>query len=187
MTDNKNIYAKQIINEKIILKFSEIDNNLENNIKQILIDRIEGKCITHGYVKNNSIKIIEYSCGELFSDSVIFDVVIECLISCPFESMILECKVITTTKVGLKCNIIDEDETNPYLIFVARDHNYNNSKFSSININDIIFVRVIGHRFELNDTFISIIAELVEEESFKQTSIMSKKSKTKLSLKKNKS
>ena len=166
MSDNKNIYTKQIINEKITLKYSDVNSNLENNIIEQLKTKIEGKCIIHGYVKTNSIKLITYSCGELFSDSIIFDLVIECLISCPYESMILECKVVSNTKVGLKCNIINkgDDIINTYLIYVARDHNYNNTKFSNIAVDDIIYTRVIGHRFELNDTFISVIAELVNED-----------------------
>ena len=185
MSDNKNIYTKQIINEKISLKFSDVNSNLENIITEKVKTKIEGKCINHGYVKTNSIKLLTYSCGELFSDSIIFDLVIECLISCPFESMILECKVVSTTKVGIKCNINDDSDSNPYLIFVARDHNYNNAKFSNINIEDIIYVRVIGHRFELNDTFISVIAELVEED-FKKSQV-NKISKTKYSTTKKKS
>lgn len=185
MSDNKNIYTKQIINEKITLKFSDVNSDLENIILEKIKIKIEGKCINHGYVKTNSVKLLTYSCGELFSDSIIFDLVIECLISCPFESMILECKVVSTTKVGFKCNINDDNDSNPYLIFVARDHNYNNPKFSNINIEDIIYVRVIGHRYELNDTFISVIAELVEED-FKKSKI-NKISKTKYSTTKKKS
>tara|TARA_Y100000816_G_scaffold292037_1_gene285516 strand:- start:3935 stop:4495 length:561 start_codon:yes stop_codon:yes gene_type:complete len=179
MSNNKNIYTKQIINEKIILKYSEVNNNLEDNIKNILKNKLENKCTINGFVKKDSLKIIEISCGELVSDSIMFNVVIECLISCPYESMILECKVESSTKVGLKCSIIDEDGNSPYLIFVARDHNYSNSKFTSANVEDIIFVRVIGHRFELNDPFISVIGELVEEDvKSSQTPKSSKKKKT---------
>tara|TARA_B100001093_G_scaffold498553_1_gene546778 strand:- start:18 stop:593 length:576 start_codon:yes stop_codon:yes gene_type:complete len=191
MSDNKNIYTKQIINEKITLKFSDVNSDLENIILEKIKIKIEGKCINHGYVKTNSVKLLTYSCGELFSDSIIFDLVIECLISCPFESMILKCKVVSSTKVGLKCKInyddvdYDYDNINPYLIFVARDHNYNNTKFTNINVEDIIYVRVIGHRFELNDTFISVIAELVEE-NYKKSQI-NKISKTKYSTTKKKS
>ena len=184
MSDNKNIYIKQIINEKITLKFSDVNSNLENILLEKVKSKIEGKCINHGYVKTNSVKLVTYSCGELFSDSIIFDLVIECLISCPFESMILECKVVSSTKVGIKCYINDDSDINPYLIFVARDHNYNNAKFSNISIEDIIYVRVIGHRFELNDTFISVIAELVEEDFKKSQTIKNSKSKNSTAKKK---
>ena len=71
MCDNENIYTKQIINEKIILKFSDVNNDLENILLTKIKTKIEGKCINHGYVKTNSIKLLSYSSGELFSDSII--------------------------------------------------------------------------------------------------------------------
>ena len=184
MSTNKNIFTKQIFNEKIKLKYSDVNNNVENNILNILQNKIENKCIIHGFVKKNSTKILEISLGELFSDYIIFHVQLECLIACPCESMILNCKVDSSTKVGLKCSIINEDDISPYLIFVARDHNYNNSIFSEINIGDNIDVRIIGYRYELNDPFISIIAELLDEKIKSSQNIKSSnKKKTSLTKK----
>jgi hypothetical protein len=48
----------------------------------------------------------------------------------------------------------------PLNIFIARDHHYNVAYFSELKEGDIIMVRVIGQRFELNDPFVSIICEL---------------------------
>jgi hypothetical protein len=45
-------------------------------------------------------------------------------------------------------------------IFIARDHHYNIPYFSELKEKDIIMVRVIGQRFELNDPFVSVIGEL---------------------------
>jgi hypothetical protein len=45
-------------------------------------------------------------------------------------------------------------------VFIARDHHFNMSKFSSIKEGDKFIAKVIGQRFELNDKQISIIAEL---------------------------
>ena len=183
--NNKNIFTKHILNEKIKLKYSNVDNNIENNILNVLQNKIENKCIIHGFVKKDSIKILDTSSGELFSDYIIFNVQFECLIACPYESMILNCKIESSTKVGFKCSIVHEDNISPYLIFIARDHNYNNSRFSEININDNIEVRVIGYRFELNDTFISIIAELLEENVKSNQSLKLNKKKTSFTKKSN--
>jgi hypothetical protein len=54
------------------------------------------------------------------------------------------------------------------VVFIARDHNYNNEQFSDVNVGDKFNVRVIGQRFELNDKYISIIAELVKPKIFKE-------------------
>jgi hypothetical protein len=50
---------------------------------------------------------------------------------------------------------------------LARDH-HNSPYFSTVKINDRINVRVIGQRFELNDKYVSIIAELIEPDMMKR-------------------
>ena len=44
---------------------------------------------------------------------------------------------------------------------VGRDHHYNNTEFNNIKEDDIIQVKIVGMRFELNDTYVSVIAELI--------------------------
>ena len=52
-------------------------------------------------------------------------------------------------------------------VFVARDHHYKSTYFNSIKEGEKIRIRVIGQRYELNDKYISIIAELVEPKQVK--------------------
>ena len=53
-------------------------------------------------------------------------------------------------------------QISPYILFIARDHYYDDEYFNSIKENDNILAKVIGHRYDLYDTNISIIAELVK-------------------------
>ena len=48
------------------------------------------------------------------------------------------------------------------VVFVTRDHHYMVQHFSTIQEGNKFTARVIGQRFELNDKYVSIIAELVE-------------------------
>ena len=59
-------------------------------------------------------------------------------------------------------------------MFIARDHNYANKYFTKVKQDQIITIKVIGIRYELNDEYISILAELVEPKK------KSKKEKIKL-------
>tara|TARA_Y100001958_G_C21210777_1_gene536494 strand:- start:1002 stop:1166 length:165 start_codon:yes stop_codon:yes gene_type:complete len=53
------------------------------------------------------------------------------------------------------------------MIFVARDHHYNNDNdISKIKENEKIVVKILGVRYELNDTYISIIAEYIPDSLF---------------------
>jgi len=101
------------------------------------------------------------SSGELFGNKVLFECVFECLITNPVESTLINCVAKSLTKVGVRAELELEDGSSPYIIFIARDHHYNNEMFSQIKENDILQVRILGQRYELNDKFISIIAELI--------------------------
>ena len=76
--------------------------------------------------------------------------------------MVIECTAKNITKAGIKATLTKYTKT-PMVIFVARDHHYNDTNFLSVREGDNINVRVIGTRFELNDTYIAIIGELVKQ------------------------
>tara|TARA_Y100000389_G_scaffold94271_1_gene90918 strand:- start:581 stop:1177 length:597 start_codon:yes stop_codon:yes gene_type:complete len=154
------IFLTSIICKRLVINFNQVDQNIKATLLKKLKFEIEGKCNIEGFIKNNSINIISYSCGVLKSDSIVFDVVFECLICYPVEGMIISCKVKDITKAGIRCLLPNDDKT--LMIFIARDHHYNSYKFSQINVDDEIKVKVLGQRFELNDDFISVIAELYE-------------------------
>ena len=160
-TTNLHIYITSLLTQKIVLNYNEVDSDLFNTLEVRLKQFNEGKCIKDGYVKNNSVKLLTYSGGELFSNKLVFECVFECMITNPVESMMLNCVAMSITKVGVRAELLTDDKISPYIIFIARDHHYNNEVFSQIKENDMLQVRVLGQRYELNDKFISVIAELV--------------------------
>lgn len=155
------IYVNNIINNRVFLKINEVGNNLDEIILQKLKNTYEGKCSKEGFVKMDSIKLITYSSGLIKNGKVSFDVVYECFICKPVEGMIIQnCIVKNVTKAGIRAET--KEEVSPVVIFISRDHHYQNTDFSKIKENDSIVVRVIGIRYELNDKYISIIAEFVD-------------------------
>ncbi len=159
--DNSHVYIRSLLTQKTVLKYDEVNSELFHILEAKIKKLNEGKCIKEGYVKNNSVKLLTYSSGELFDNKILFECVFECLITNPVESTIIYCITKSITKVGVRAELIVEDEQSPYVIFIARDHHYNNEDFSQIKENDIIQVRILGQRYELNDKFISVIAELI--------------------------
>jgi DNA-directed RNA polymerase subunit E'/Rpb7 len=159
--DNSHVYIRSLLTQKTVLKYDEVNSELFDILEAKIKKLNEGKCIKEGYVKNNSVKLLTYSSGELFDNKILFECVFECLITNPVESTIIYCITKSITKVGVRAELIVDDEQSPYVVFIARDHHYNNEAFSQIKENDIIQVRILGQRYELNDKFISIIAELI--------------------------
>uniref|UniRef100_A0A6C0D7E0 S1 motif domain-containing protein n=1 Tax=viral metagenome TaxID=1070528 RepID=A0A6C0D7E0_9ZZZZ len=161
-TDNKiyGVYLKSLLNLKITLSITEIGNNLKQNLEKKIAAKIEGKCIVQGFIKPNSTHIVNYSSGNVNSAFVDFQVVFECMVCHPVEGMLIECKSKTITKAGIHAEVVDETGIVPVTVFIARDHNYNDVTFNNVKENETILVRVIGTRFELNDSYICVIGKL---------------------------
>jgi DNA-directed RNA polymerase subunit E'/Rpb7 len=157
------VYIKSILCKKVVLSITEIGKNLKQNLEKKIVSMTEGKCIREGFVKPNSVKIINYSSGVIDSENIVFDTTFQCQITHPVEGMIIECTTKTITKVGIHAEKIDEDGVIPLVIFIARDHNYNNKTFNTIKENMNITIRVIGIRFEIDDLHIQVLGKLASD------------------------
>ena len=153
----KGIYMQNILSRKVILPFVSLGNNIKELLSQKISLLYEGKCIKEGFIKKRSCSIISYSAGIIKNKNVIFDVIFECLICRPSEGMKFKVNVINITKAGIRA---EYKEDSPIVVFIARDHIFKNKNINNIKIGDMIYIKVIGIRYELNDEFISIIADL---------------------------
>jgi len=154
------VYAPAILNMKVILSINEVGNNVKQNLEKMIQKRTEGRCISEGFIKPGSVKVITYSSGNILNANVEFQTVYECMICYPVEGMKMECVAKTITKAGVHAEVIDEDGTIPVTVFIARDHHFTQKNFSTIKEGDKLTVSVIGCRFELNDNYVSVIASV---------------------------
>lgn len=157
------IFSRALLTKSVYMHLEYVGSSLKENMEKKLKAEYEGKCIKEGFIRPESVKVMNYSSGLITDDGVNikFEVVFEAFVCFPVEGMLIECDVVSITKAGIKAELKKYDQS-PVIIFVARDHFHSSKYFSSIKENDSITVRVIGQRFELNDKFVSVIAELVE-------------------------
>jgi len=159
----QSIYSRSLLTRKIILTLDQIGKNLNENLEYAIANNYEGKCGIEGYIKPGSCKIIRYSSGLLErGQNIVFEVVFECFICFPVEGMLINCVAKNITKAGIRAESQNETPS-PIVVFIAKDHHYNSKQFGAIKEGDKLLVRVLGQRFELNDKYISIIAELVQD------------------------
>jgi hypothetical protein len=153
-----NLYIKSILHQKIAVPFVKVGNNMPLYFKRYASRNIEGKCRKEGYIRPNSMQVVSYSTGLLHADNVLFDVVFSCDICYPCEDMIIKCKIVNITKIGIR-GIISE-LNNPIVLFISREHNANRN-FEDYEEGNMINIKVLGVRFELNDEYISVIGEII--------------------------
>lgn len=154
------VYMNSLLSRKLHVSFNKVGKNIKEILEKSIKKEIEGKCTIEGFIKPNSTKLLTYSSGVLFENKVEFDVVFECLVCCPVEGMLIKCRIKNKTQAGIRA-LIDEDKS-PVVVYLTRDHHYNNKYFNTVKENDEITVRVIGQRYELNDAQVSVIGEIIE-------------------------
>lgn len=174
---DSNIYMTNMLTRKIHLNFNSVGKNLKETLERKVRRDIEGKCSVEGFIKPDSIKILSYSSGILVENHVMFEVIFECMVCCPVEGMHIKCNVQNITQAGIRAFV--KDDISPVIVYISRDHHYNNKYFSTVKENDEITIKVIGQRYELNDPQVSVIGEIVEPKNDTQK----KKGKPKLVIK----
>ena len=158
------IYSRTLVSKKISVEMKYIGNNIKEILEKRLKELHEGKCIAEGYVKKNSIKIITYSSGKICTTGILYEIAFECYVCFPVEGQLLNCIATNITKAGIKATSLETPS--PFVVFISRDHQLSNKKFNTISEKDHFIARIIGQRFELNDPYISIIAEIDEKKRY---------------------
>jgi len=159
--DRLYLYINTTLTTKIPLHITEVGQTVQKNLEEALNERIANKCIEEGYIRPNSIKIHTYSAGTIRQEFVDFHVVFQCQVSSPVEGQVLECTVKTITKAGIHAQCVDNEGNVPITVFVARDHHHHSQEFQHVKDGDNVRVSVIGTRYELNDSYICVIAKLI--------------------------
>jgi DNA-directed RNA polymerase subunit E'/Rpb7 len=158
----QDIYSSCLLTRTIELPISLFSRgkSISEEINDYIVSHYEGKCSVEGYIKPGSTKVITYSSGIITKgDMVSFEVMFECSACYPVEGMTLSCRVKETSEAGITAES-NEETPSPILAFIIKDHHARNAVFSSVRKDDLILIKVIGQRFQLNDKYVSIIGEL---------------------------
>jgi hypothetical protein len=165
-----NLFTKQQVKRRVTVPFYKIKHGVD--VKQLLTkelaNQVEGRCSIEGYICPYSLSIRNYSCGTLMAGNIVFDILADCLICFPDEHSVIKCVARTITQAGIRAGAMHLRPgcVSPIEVFLSRDMNMKNSElFSRIEENDILTVEIIGRRFVLHDTHVTVIAMLIDAES----------------------
>jgi DNA-directed RNA polymerase subunit E'/Rpb7 len=177
------IYYQAMLTRRISLSIANIGGNVMQILENVINKSVCGKCGPEGYIRPNSAKVLNHSAPMLKADTVIFNVTFECLVCNPVEGMSVSCVAKNITKAGIRAEVPDgvSGENTPMVIFVSRDHHFQNPTFNNVQVDETINVKIIGVRFKLNDKYISAIAQLVDKQHVEKITL---KRRPKLTIKK---
>jgi DNA-directed RNA polymerase subunit E'/Rpb7 len=152
------IYSSTTLIVNVSVPFENVGRDMEKYFEAYSRENIEGRCNQDGYVRPLSTKIITYTAGIVKNNIAYYKVLYMFDVFYPYEGLELECLIKFINKIGIQANF--GDRNNPAEIYVTREHNQN-VDFDGLEINKKIRIKVIGHRYELNDKFISILGEMM--------------------------
>lgn len=163
------LFKKQRIKRTLMVPFYKITKgvNVTELLTTELSKQLEGYCSIEGYICPKSVSIYAHSYGRLSAANIVFDIVADCLVCFPDEHTVIKCVAKTITQAGIRAGATQliPGHISPIEVFLSRDMNYNNELFSRIEENDILSVEIIGRRFVLHDTHVTIIGMLLDAPS----------------------
>lgn len=169
------LYTRSILSREVELKMTELnalfqdgDDTLGGTLEEYeaslnahvlgkIKKAVEGKCIEDGYVKKDSVLLLSLSCGVCHADKMKYTASYEGLVCLPVEGMPLRCKVVSNSNGGVRAVIKGED-ISPIVVFVSKDLP-SERDLSQYQEGDTFDAEVYGVKYELNDTFISVLAK----------------------------
>jgi hypothetical protein len=161
------LFVKRQINRTLTIPFYKITKgvNITQLLRTELAKSVEGRCSVEGYISPNSISICSHSCGTLSAANIHFNITADCLICFPDEHTVIKCVAKTINQAGIRAGAryLQSGHVSPIEVFLSRDMNIQMRElFSRIEENDILTVEIIGRRFVLHDTHVTIIAMLID-------------------------
>lgn len=162
----------------IILKPNELDSNFEKTILKKVKDMYENVCSKHGYIKNNSIKILERSIGTInnqhFNANIRYQLKCIAEICNPIQGSIIKCKVKAKNSLGLLAE--GYYDKNPILEIIVPKISagiQSEINIDTVSIGQEIKIEVCGKKYQLFDKHISIIGKAIKnKDEFIKTDIV---------------
>ena len=156
------LYTTNILDYRYHLESNEFGTSPDEVFLKKLKNEIEGRCISQGYVKIGSVKILSRSLGRInqayFTGLPVYDIKYQAEICNPPIGSIIECIIKDETKMGLVCYISDSD--NPLDIVVPSQWHFDNKQYTMLEPGMKIKVKIARKRHVSGDNNISVIASL---------------------------
>jgi DNA-directed RNA polymerase subunit E'/Rpb7 len=158
------MYKQVLLEERISINPSDTASKdsigtegfIESVILQRLKTKIEGKCISSGFVKPDSLEILHRSMGTAengrFTGNWIYYVKTQCKVFHPETNTPVTCKVVKVNKMGAYV-VFDE----AMRVLLPRDLHVGNEAFDALKTDDLVVVNILRSRFQTNDPFISSV------------------------------
>ena len=165
--NDNSLFRFSILSRRIKIPIYNVNENIITTMEKYIKINFEQKCHIEGYIEKDSSEVLTVSGGNVSGSDVIYMVIFQCKICNPSEGMVLNCIVGSSFHKSVRAFISSSMENakdiqqNFIVAFIALPESEEELKVDLPSNGDEIKVKVIASRFELNDTFITVIGEYI--------------------------
>lgn len=163
------IYFEAMLSDRVILRPKQLHKGYVDEIKKILRGRVEERCGTYGYVKKDSVEVVQRPVGYVqqgyMNGCITFDVNYKAMICNPVYGNVIRMKLSMIKKeVGL---LFEEDFLS---VVVPTDLEPNKSSFESLEEGDEVAIFVIDKQIQPDNT-IMVVGKIYNEKTDKEFTV----------------
>jgi len=153
------LFERRELTKKVHIHSKFIQKNIQGSILAQLKMNYEGHCSSEGFVRRDSVTIINYSLGRVnyIEGGVDYHVTFQADICLPHPGQRFKASVKLRSKVGLHA------EVSPLKVLIPRDLHFDNEDFEAVKIDTDIEFDVIGCQFKQKDSEIIVLGKLIGE------------------------
>lgn len=157
-------------NTSVQLKSTEIGKNIDDILLSKIKNNLENMCSKHGYIKNNSIKIVKRSAGQLvvshFNGNITYNVQCIAEICNPAHGSVLKCRVKAKNALGLLADGFYDNIPILQIIIPKLSAGMKSEiNVENVKVGEEINIEVCGKKFLLYDKYISIIGRAIKDKT----------------------
>jgi DNA-directed RNA polymerase subunit E'/Rpb7 len=165
--EDAGLFVATTMSEVVVLKPHHLSKNYRDVIADKLAKHLGGRCVKHGYVKPDSIRVSSVGDGKLVANTlngdVEFHVSLVADVCNPPIGSIVNAKVVNSNKFGLLAHAGYENRIILEIVVTRQSIGFKSAVDpDAVSVNDRVQIEVVGKKFELNDTKISIIGKIVK-------------------------
>lgn len=163
------IYFEAMLSDRVILRPKQLHKGYVNEIKKILKSRVEERCGTYGYIKKDSVEVVQRPVGYVqqgyMNGCITFDVNYKAMICNPVYGNVIKMKLSMIKKeVGL---LFEDDFLS---VVVPTDLETDKSSFESLEEGDEVSIFVIDKQIQPDNT-IMVVGKIYNDKTDKEYTV----------------
>jgi DNA-directed RNA polymerase subunit E'/Rpb7 len=175
------IFVKSVLVEKVKLAPKELHSAYQDVAKKRLMEKVEGKCTKHGFIRPGSVDVLTIYMGaveaQTFRGYVTFNVRFRAEVCNPPIGAVITAKVSNINSFGVLCVCGFTDENKRHVsaleIIVPKQSVSIKSEVDlmKLKLGQEVNIEIMGRKYELDDKRISIMGRVVKSVKIKKSQV----------------